>query len=117
MKKIIAATLCFLLVFSSVSCRKHNDVPPEDMRYEITYELGSLRDDFIDTPTSAEYGDTVEIRTQILIDADIHVYVDGKEIQKSHYDSDYWGYTFTMPQKSVIVTAKPYSKNEIWGLG
>ena len=117
MKKFIAAALCFLLAFLFVACRANTASSPEDAIFDITYDLGSLSDDFTDTPASAKYGDSVEIRTVILIDADIHVYVDGKEIQKSHYDSDYWGYSFTMPQKNVTVTAKPYSKNEIWGLG
>ena len=37
------------------------------------------------------------------------------EFDKTHSDSDYWGYSFTMPDKDVVITAKPYTKNEIWG--
>lgn len=86
--------------------------------FSIRYELGDTEDDFLATPTNAKAGDLVEIRTQVLIDADIHVYLDNeKEVQKSHYDSDYWGYSFTMPSKDVLVTAKPYTKEEIWGIG
>ena len=58
----------------------------------------------------------MEIKTEVLFDADIHVYVDGQEISKTHYDSDYWGYSFVMPDKDVLVTAKPYTKDEVWGL-
>ncbi|MBP5256281.1 MAG: hypothetical protein J6Z80_04410, partial [Clostridia bacterium] len=36
---------------------------------------------------------------------------------KSHYDSDYWGYSFVMPDKDVTVTARFYTKDEIWGTG
>jgi hypothetical protein len=33
--------------------------------------------------------------------------VDSKdEIPKTHYDSDYWGYEFTMPACDVIITAE-----------
>lgn len=84
--------------------------------YSIQYELGSAETHFAETPLSAKAGDLVEIKTNgILYDADIHVYVDGQELSKSHYDSDYWGYSFVMPEKDVLVTAKFYTKDEIWG--
>lgn len=81
----------------------------------IRYELGDAAKDFISTPSGAKAGDTVEIRTEVLYDADLHVYVDGQEIGKSHYDSDYWGYSFEMPDRDVTVTARFYTKAEVWG--
>ena len=78
----------------------------------IRYELGDTAKDFIRTPSGAKAGDTVEIRTEVLYDADLHVYVDGLEIGKSHYDSDYWGYSFEMPDRDVTVTARFYTKAE-----
>ena len=83
--------------------------------FTIRYELGDAAKDFIRTPSGAKAGDTVEIRTAVLYDADLHVYVDGLEIGKSHYDSDYWGYSFEMPDRDVTVTARFYTKAEIWG--
>ncbi|MBQ7647154.1 MAG: hypothetical protein IJS94_07790, partial [Clostridia bacterium] len=83
--------------------------------FNIIYELGNIADHFTITPAEAKSGDTVELKTEILIDADIHVYVDEKEIDKSHYDSDYWGYSFIMPDKDVKVTARFYTKDEILG--
>ena len=84
--------------------------------FTIKYELGDeFTDVFTDMPQEARAGDTVELRTEILFDADIHVYVDGQEISKTHYDSDYWGYSFVMPEKDVTVTARFYTKYEIWG--
>ncbi len=83
--------------------------------FTIRYELGDTAKDFISTPSGAKTGDTVEVRTQVLFDADIHVYVDGQEIGKTHYDSDYWGYSFIMPDKDVLVTARVYTQDEIWG--
>ena len=83
--------------------------------FNIRYELGDAADVFTDTPNKAAAGETVEIRTVILFDTDIHVYVDGQEIGKTHYDSDYWGYSFIMPEKDVTVTARFYTKNEMWG--
>ena len=83
--------------------------------FTIRYELGDTAKDFISTPSRAKTGDTVEIRTQVMFDADIHVYVDGQEIRKTHYDSDYWGYSFIMPDRDVLVTARFYTKGEVWG--
>lgn len=83
--------------------------------FTISYEYGSAAADFTSTPSKARAGDTVELRTEILYDADIHVYVDGQEIGKTHYDSDYWGYSFIMPDHDVLVTARFYTKGEIWG--
>ena len=84
--------------------------------YSIRYELGDLEDDFTLTPTKARDGNCVDIRTHVLTDADIHLYLDdGKEIGKSHSDGDYWQYSFTMPERDVVITAKPYTKAEIWG--
>ena len=85
--------------------------------YGIRYELGDLREDFTALPTAAKPGEIVELRTQVLYDADLHVYVDGREIEKTHFDSDYWGYSFAMPEKDVLVTATPFTKDEIWGTG
>ena len=85
--------------------------------YSIKYELGSTESHFSGAPSEAKAGDLVEIKTNgILYDADIHVYVDGQEISKSHYESDYWGYSFVMPDRDVLVTARFYTKEEIWGL-
>ena len=82
--------------------------------FNISYEFGGAAY-FTSTPSEARAGDAVELRTEILYDADIHVYVDGQEIGKTHYDSDYWGYSFVMPEKDVLVTARFYTKGEIWG--
>ncbi len=81
----------------------------------IRYELGDAAKDFISTPSGANVGDIIEIRTAVLFDADIHVYVDGQEIRKTHDDSDYWGYSFIMPDNDVLVTARFYTEDEIRG--
>ena len=48
-----------------------------EISFSIRYELGDeFTDIFIDAPEKANAGDTVELKTEILFDADIHVYVD-----------------------------------------
>lgn len=59
-----------------------------------------------DIPASAGHGETVEIRTGVVMDADIIIYADGIPLERTHYDSDYWGYTFTMPDHDVTITAE-----------
>lgn len=82
----------------------------------VEYGLGDeFTDVFTQLPREARPGDTVELRTEILFDADVHVYVDGQEIGKTHYDGDQWVYSFTMPDKDVTVTARFYTEDEIWG--
>ena len=76
--------------------------------YRLRYELGDLKGSFTLTPTKARDGNLVKIRTRVLTDADIHLYLDdGSEIWKSHSDSDYWEYAFTMPDRDVVITAEP----------
>ena len=86
-----------------------------ETEHVISYNLGDLAELFTETPEKAQSGNKVEIRTQVLYDAGIHLYLDGQELKISHYDSDYWGYSFIMPDKDVEITAEPYTKAEIWG--
>ncbi len=109
MKKTGAALLLILLGIAAVSCGKKD--------HAIQYDLGNAAGHFTAMPEKAKAGETVELRTEILYDAGIHVYVDGQEIPMTHYDSDYWGYSFTMPKKDVLVTARFHTKEEVWGSG
>ena len=103
-------------VSSVVLVEGHQDNKPIiESEHVISYNLGDLAEHFISTPVIAGSGEKLEIRTQVLSDADIHIYLDEEELKKTHSDSDYWGYSFTMPDKDVVITAKPYTKEEIWG--
>ncbi len=83
------------------------------LNHEIRYELDEdLRQCFTQMPLGADAGEIVEIRTAVLTDEDIHVYVNGQEIEKTHYDSDYWAYTFTMPSNDAVVSARWFSADE-----
>ena len=42
----------------------------------ISYNLGDLAEDFTEMPEKAQGGNKVEIRTQVLYDAGIHLYLD-----------------------------------------
>lgn len=111
MKRIATLFLSIAILFSVVGCGK-----TEQLSHRIIYNLGTQTDIFIEAPQSANVGDIVELRAAVLYDADIHVYINDSEINKSHYDSDYWGYSFTMPDNDVTVTVKPYTKAEVYGI-
>lgn len=94
---IIAAVLLIAaMMLTLTSCVKE---------HRINY-TGNVSD-LVSAPTSAVKSQIVEIKTIILYDADIEIYVDGKKIERSHYDSDYWGYEFVMPNHDVTVEIKP----------
>ena len=64
---------------------------------------------------SYKAGETVEIRAGVITDTSLYVYVNGKYIPMSHYDSDYWGYEFVMPEEDITVhltTDQFYGKND-----
>ena len=131
MKKTILLLLCFVMALILAACSGEKADPPKESvipddsapvstsaasGYRIEYELGDeFTDIFTDMPSEASPGDIVEVKTAILCDADIHVYADGQELGKTHYDSDYWGYSFIMLEKDVLITARFYTKDEIWG--
>ena len=48
-------------------------------------------------------GTVVEIKAHPVTDVSLHVFVTGKEIPMSHYDSDYWGFEFVMPEENVTI--------------
>ena len=48
-------------------------------------------------------GTVVEIKAHPVTDVSLHVFVNGKEIPMSHYDSDYWGFEFVMPEENVTI--------------
>ena len=64
---------------------------------------GEYTDLVIGCPGGAKEGDTVEIRTQVLYDADMRVFVDGESIPQTAAEPDYWAYSFTMPDHEVTV--------------
>ena len=84
-----------------------DEIPVPGSIYPIT--VNDPGEFIIDCPESAKPGTEVEIRTGVVCDADLELvyktYTDEKEtpLVRTHYDSDYWGYTFTMPSQDVII--------------
>ena len=57
-------------------------------------------------PKRANPGDTVVLRAGPIMDADLYFYANGVQIENTHNDSDYWEYTFIMPDEDVVITHK-----------
>ena len=57
-------------------------------------------------PKRAKPGDTVVLRTGTIMDADLDFYANGVKLENTHNDSDYWEYTFIMPDEDVVITHK-----------
>ena len=55
-------------------------------------------------PKWAKPGDTVVLRTGPIMDADLELYANGVKLKNTHNDSDYWEYTFIMPDEDVVIT-------------
>ena len=52
---------------------------------------------------SYKAGTIVQIKAHPVTDTTLHVFVNGEEISMSHYDSDYWGFEFVMPEENVTI--------------
>ncbi len=57
-------------------------------------------------PKRSNPGDTVVLRAGPIMDADLYFYANGVQIENTHNDSDYWEYTFIMPDEDVVITHK-----------
>lgn len=67
---------------------------------KVTGDKSSLME-----PIKSRYqaGTVVEIKAYSVTDVSLHVFVNGEEISMSHYDSDYWGFEFVMPEETVTI--------------
>ena len=97
---------------TQISLRRGSEAPlsgfyvlnDECVAHTISYEgYGySLIDGY--APSSAKAGETVVIRTHPLMDVNLILYANGVKTSKTHSDSDYWEYTFVMPEENVVIT-------------
>ena len=81
-------------------------IPPNGESRSINYQSERTAELLIEgfAPTSAKPGDTVVLRTNPLMDADLAFYANGVKLTQTYADSDYWEYVFTMPDGDVVIT-------------
>ena len=81
-------------------------IPPSGMSHSIRYPSDRTKELLIEglAPTEAKLGDTVVLRTNPLMDADLYFYANGVKLTQTYADSEYWEYTFLMPDEDVVIT-------------
>ena len=123
MKKILVSILLFVFSLSLVGCEmfcknhidENNDyycdkcggglgkTPVIKDRYfkvEVTGSIDSLIDQI---PNQIQAGTQYEIKAYTCTDITLHVFINGEEVKMSHFDSDYWGYEFIMPEENITI--------------
>lgn len=102
MKRIFSLLLILVSLLFLASCDRIDEpgatITPIFTKILLTGDTDVVYEDSI----KGNYlpGHIVELKTHVLMDADIEVYMDGEKIPKTHYDSDYWGYKFIVPSNN-----------------
>lgn len=104
MKKLICIVM-ILLTILLCACTK------QEGPYRIVLENPHNDNIITSIPETAKCGETVVIKAEIIMDAGLELYANGKKIEQTHFE-DYWGYTFVMPDHDVTITMKWISSKE-----
>lgn len=107
MKKIMYSIIVILIAVFLVGCGSEDggkEIAGEGKSYLLNIEKGAHLL-YENLPEKIEAGKTVSIKTNILMDADCLVYVNGVLIEETLLDeiTDYWLYEFIMPESDVTI--------------
>ena len=102
MKKLLA--LCLTVVLCLCCLAACGILGFHSISYQDADTESLLMDGY--APKRAKPGDTVVLRTGTIMDADLDFYANGVKLENTHNDSDYWEYTFIMPDEDVVITHK-----------
>lgn len=69
-------------------------------KVEVTGSTDSLIESI---PEFLQAGSKVEIKAYPVTDITLHVFINGEEVNMSHFDFDYWGYEFIMPEENITI--------------
>ena len=114
MKKFISFLVFVLCLFILSSCQTQGGkVPGIDVggtdaqdKYKLTVE-GHTEYVYTDELKSIyDEGELVEVKTNILMDAEIEMYINNVRVPKTDSDGDYWLYKFYMHNCNSILTVK-----------
>ncbi len=99
-KKILSILTIVLFSFLLASCKQIGESQtggetPKKYSLNIMGDIDLLYLDEI--KTKYEQGEVVEIKTKILFDAEIEIYVNNVQVPKTDSDGVYWLYKFYMP--------------------
>ena len=116
MKKILVYLLLLFNLFALVGCE---DNVFDVYRVTVTGSKDSLMEPI---KTFYKAGTVVEIKAYPVTDVTLHVFVNDEQIPMTHFDSDYWGYKFTMPAQDIVIHLTydsfygrdEYTFDEVW---
>lgn len=96
MKRLIAIVLALVCMLVLVGC--------DGVKNYYSVKVTGDQDSLIE-PIKSRYqaGTVVEIKAHPVTDISLRVFVNDKEISMSHFDSDYWGFEFVMPEENVTI--------------
>lgn len=99
MKKIVVGLFLFAITLCLAGCETPSIID-KDFKVEVTGSTDSLME-----PIKSSYkaGAKVEIKAYPVTDVGLYVFIDNEQVPMSHYDSDYWGYEFIMPEKDITI--------------
>lgn len=100
MKKLFA--LCLTVVLCVCCLASCGILGFHSISYQDADTESLLMDGY--APKRAKPGDTVVLRTGTIMDANLDFYANGVKLENTHNDSDYWEYTFIMPDEDVVIT-------------
>ena len=97
MKRVLLSIFLLLFGISLVGC---NEVLHNMYEVEVTGTTGTLMNTI---PSKIKAGSKFEIKAHPITDVTLHVFINGEEVAMSHFDSDYWGYEFIMPEENITI--------------
>lgn len=74
----------------------------DENSYNVTV-TGSTHSLMEQLASSYQAGTKIEIKAYPVTDITLYVFVNGVEVKMSHFDFDYWGYEFIMPEEDVTI--------------
>lgn len=111
MKKLIVILLLLAVICSLFGCDSDNKAngstgsetgDSKEGYYSLTV-TGSKDSLMKALKSKYKAGEVVKIKAYPVTDISLHVFVNGEQIPMSHWDSDYWGFEFVMPEEDVTV--------------
>jgi len=95
LKKFINMSLVFFFVIILFGCNQDNS---KIVYYHLTL---SGENNYLAVPLESKYpaGEVVEIVTQVIMDADIVIYLNDELVEKTYHGTPNWKYQFIMPAK------------------
>lgn len=114
MKKLLLTILLLLSMFVTAGCKKDNPPATQTKVFELT--LINSENLLVNSLNSTyEVNTRVVVTTNVVLDANLNIYLNGVKINQINYDAPHWQYEFFMPNKNSTLEFKVESDNPLYG--